>query len=151
MLPDDVTRLLRGAPAQDTTEQAFPFLTVDEHGYPHAALVSRAEVEPAADGSVLYAALASRRTAANLERSGTAALLAVSGTVCHHVKLKVVHARRADGLLGVVLSAVEHKADSLGIPLQPMGFQSTAEVAELENHARTAALLDALAHIPGGP
>ena len=37
--------MLEGAPVVGAREQAFPFITVDAGGFPHPALLSRAELE----------------------------------------------------------------------------------------------------------
>ncbi|WP_028922519.1 pyridoxamine 5'-phosphate oxidase family protein [Pseudonocardia acaciae] len=150
-LPDEVADLLRGFPGvdadADADEQAFPFVTVDEHGYPHSALLSRSELEPS--GAVLLAVVAGARTRANLRRDGRAALLAVHGTVCHHVKLRLLRSLDRDDLLGCVFEAVSHKPDSLGIPLRPLGFRTEPEIAERERWPRTAAILAELGGAAG--
>jgi hypothetical protein len=140
-VPEDVARLLRGTPPLDADEQAFPFLTVDENGYPHTALLSRAEIEPASGGRALLAVVAAPGTRANLERHPHAALLAVHGTVCHHLKLRMVRSLTVEHVLGCEFIAVQHKRDSLGIPLSPLGFRTTAHLAELEHWRLSAAVL----------
>jgi hypothetical protein len=143
-LPEDVSRMLAGAPLVDTDEQAFPLLTVDEHGHPHTALLSRAELEPADDRTVLYAVVAGNGTRANLQRHPYAALLAVGQATCHHLKLRLVHSLPAGDVLGCVFTAVHHKRDSLGIPLSPLGFRTSRYLAELEHWRRSADVLSAL-------
>lgn len=138
-VPDELRRLLRGFPAVDADEQAFPFLTVDEGGFPHPALLSRAELEPGTDG--ILAVIASPNTQANLRRDGRATLIAVHGTTAHYAKLRMTRWLTMDELLGCEFDVVHHKRDSLGIPLAPIGFRTTAEIAEHEHWARTAALL----------
>lgn len=140
-LPEAVVSLLRGFPEVDADEQAFPFVTVDEHGYPHSALLSRSELEPSARGQALLAVVAGARTRANLRRDGRAALIAVHGTVCHHVKLRLVRASDHGDLLGCVFEAVAHKPDSLGIPLRPLGFRTGPDIARRERWTQTAAIL----------
>ncbi|MBO0874766.1 MAG: pyridoxamine 5'-phosphate oxidase family protein [Pseudonocardia sp.] len=140
-LPEAVVSVLRGFPELDADEQAFPFVTVDEQGYPHSALLSRSELEPSTPGEALLAVVAGARTRANLRRDGRAALIVVDGTVCHHVKLRLVSARDHGDLLGCVFEAVEHKPDSLGIPLRPLGFRTESEIARRERWSQTAAIL----------
>ena len=82
-VPAGLARLLAGRPAIGAREQAFPFLTVDEGGFPHVALLSRAEVGVSPDGSEVLAVVAGRRTRANLERDRRAGLIAVGGTTAH--------------------------------------------------------------------
>jgi hypothetical protein len=130
---DDLAALLEGRPEVDQQEQAFPFLTVDEHGYPHVALLSRSEVDVTADHAEILVALRSRRTLANLERDAKATLIAVGGTVAHYAKLSGHRRlREDDGLVAWAFAVIEHKADSLGIPLHPVTFPTSDEVAQME-------------------
>ncbi|MFE3060218.1 hypothetical protein [Nocardia sp. NPDC059239] len=144
ILPEDLAGLLRGFPNPEAREQAFPFLSVDEHGFPHSALLSRSELEPAADGSRLFGVVASPRTRANLHRSGAAGLIAVAGTVCHHAKLGMISCLEDGDLLGCVFELVEYKRDDIGIALTPMMFHASPELAERERWGRVADLLDRL-------
>jgi hypothetical protein len=152
-LPEDVARLLAGAPPVDADEQAFPLLTVDEHGHPHTALLSRAELEPADDRTALFAVVAGAGTRANLRRHPYAALLATDRTICHHLKLRLVRSLAVGSVLGCVFTAAHHERDSLGIPLSPLGFRTTGYLAELEHWRRSADILSALRTMlsQGGP
>ena len=114
-VPEELAALLAGWPEPGRAEQAFPFLTVDEAGFPHAALLSRAELDVSADRSAVLAVVASTRTRAHLERDGRATLIAVGGTTAH-----------------CRLAVAGYKADSLGIPLSSAGFTATAEIGRLE-------------------
>ncbi len=143
-MPEEVAVLLRGFPRIGTDEQAFVFLTVDTGGFPHAALLSRSELEPGQDPQTLMAVIASRHTRANLRRSGTAGLLAVHGTTCHHLKLRMVASVADRGILGCVFSVTEHKRDDVGIPLQPLSFQTSMEISVLEDWPRSLAMFDRL-------
>ncbi|MUL81201.1 MULTISPECIES: hypothetical protein [unclassified Mycolicibacterium] len=143
-VPGEVAELLRGFPDVDMTEQAFAFLTVDTGGYPHSALLSRTELEPSADEAVLFAVVASPRTRANLRRTGTAGLIAIDGTTCHHVKLRMAGSLAERGILGCVFTVVEHKRDDLGIPLQPVRFHTSTDLAEREDWPRTLAMFASL-------
>jgi hypothetical protein len=144
-VPDDLAALLEGAPEVDADEQAFPFLTVDEGGFPHVALLSRSELDVTPGRTEVLVAVGSPRTTANLRRDGRAGLIAVGGTVAHYAKLRVVRSIESRGLLGCALAVVEHKADSLGIPLEPIGFRTSAEIARLERWEASAQVLRALA------
>ncbi|MBN9742634.1 MULTISPECIES: pyridoxamine 5'-phosphate oxidase family protein [unclassified Amycolatopsis] len=143
-LPEEVARLAAGEPPLDADEQAFPLLTVDGNGHPHTALLSRAELEPADDRTALYAVVAGTGTRANLRRHPYAALLAVDGTVCHRLKLRLIRSLTLDDVLGCVFTVAHHKRDSLGIPLSPLGFRTTGRLAELEDWPRSAAVLRTL-------
>ncbi|MGP4020622.1 hypothetical protein [Saccharopolyspora sp. 5N708] len=143
-VPEDLAGLLRGWPRIHVDEQAFPLLTVDESGFPHVALLSRAELDVDADRGAILAVVASGQTRANIRRCGQATLIAVHGEVAHYAKLRTASTTDQDGLLGCVFRLVSHKRDSLGIPLAPIGFQPTAEIVEMEHWARTRNLLDRL-------
>jgi hypothetical protein len=143
-VPVEVAALIRGRPQVGDEEQAFPLLTVDEIGFPHVALLSRAELDVASDLSALFAVVASRRTSGNLERDRKAGLSAVEGTTAHYLKLEVGEFRRDEGLAATVLHVVDHVADSLGIPLEPIRFPATGEVAAIERWNRSEAVLKRL-------
>lgn len=144
-LPPEVARLLTGIPEINGDEQAFPFLTVDDAGYPHVALLSRRELEPQADGDTLLAVVASPRTRANLERDGRACLVAVDGDVAYSVKLQLVRSLLEPDAIAAAFAVVEHKADSAGLPLTGIRFRPTPELVRLEHWDRTAELLIRLA------
>jgi hypothetical protein len=149
VIPEVLRGLLDGRPAVGDREQAFPFLTVDEAGFPHVALLSRAEIRVGPDGREVLAVVASRRTRANLERDGRAGLVAVEGTTAHYAKLRVGRAIDAGGVLACAMSLTEYKADSLGIPLSPVSFVTTVEIARLEGWAASEELLQRLAEGAG--
>ncbi|MGW8379352.1 hypothetical protein [Streptomyces sp. ODS28] len=150
-LGEDVRALLDGFPDVGDDEQGFPFFTVDDQGYPHAALLSRAELQPGPGTGTLFAVLAGTRTRANLARDGRAALLAVHGAYCHRVKLRLVESRDHGDLLGCVFAVTERAPDSVGITLQPLGFRTTGELAHAEQWKRSAAILAELAAAYDGP
>jgi hypothetical protein len=138
--PDfDLRTLLpaRRTPDRRRPEQAFPFVTVDENGFPHAALLSRAEME-VGPGRADLRAVRSRRTVANLRRDGRAALIAIEGRTAHYLKLRLVRSVTAHELLACVFAVVEHKPDSLGIPLTPIGYRADAGIARAERWDLTA-------------
>jgi len=147
-IPAELGALLRGFPDTDSTEQAFPFVTVDTGGYPHTALLSRSELEPGPDDLSVLAAVAGRVTRANLKRTGTASLLAVQGTTCHHAKLRMTGSTTERGLMGCVFTLTEYRRDNIGIMLQPMHFQTSECLAEHENWQRSTAMLTTLAGTP---
>jgi hypothetical protein len=145
IVPGELARLLAGQPVVGATEQAFPFLTVDEGGFPHVALLSRAEIGLNPDGTEVFAAVASRRTRANLEREGRAGLIAVDGITAHYAKLQLMRTIQSVEALGCALRVSEFKADSLGVPLSPISFGVTAEIARLDGWEASRQLLRRLA------
>ena len=144
-VPHELVGLLQGSPEVQAEEQAFPFVTVDENGFPHAALLSRAEVDVGPDRADVRAAIRSARTRANLTRHGRALLIAVEGSTAHYVKLRVVRSVTAGDLLACVFEVAEHKADSLGIPLTPISYRVGAGLAREEQWDATT---DALRLLP---
>jgi hypothetical protein len=144
-IPDELARLLDGRPAAGVREQAFVFLTVDQYGFPHVALLSRAELGVGPGGQEVLAVVASRRTRANLERDGRAGLVAVAGTTAHYAKLRVIRTIDAGESIGCAMRLAEYQADTLGIPLSPASFVPTADLARLEDWEASDRLLRRLA------
>ena len=126
--------------------QAFPFLTVDDDGAPHCAVVSSTEVRVAADGAAVHVALGGRRSRSHLEARRRATLLVVEGTTLHTCKLALEATREHGGVCAAVLRVVDHSADSLGIPLVPLGFTPPPDIASMERWDVTRAALDAIDH-----
>jgi hypothetical protein len=137
-----LARLLEPWPEPDRAEQAFPFVTVDEAGFPHVLLLCTAELLPA--GDTLLVAVASATARANLARTGTATLIAADGTAAHYAKLRVRATEEHAGFACLTCEVVWHKRDSLGIPLRPMEFHATPAIAANERWAETRAALVAL-------
>ena len=131
MLPTEVLQLLAGTPEAGAWEPVFPLLTADPDGLPRVCLLSRAELD--AEPAVVRCAIRSRRTTANLRRTGAAVLQVVEGTASWSLRTRVGRTA-ADGHGGfaaeLVVTAVER--DSLDIPLRPMGFLADAALAALE-------------------
>lgn len=144
-IPNELAKLLTGWPKIDSIEQAFPFLTVDINGFPHAALLSRSELEIAPDHSTLLAIVASPRTRANLARDGQACLIAIGGTTAHYAKFSLTRSHLIEGVLACRLRVTEHKADSVGVELSPIGFQTTGDLARAEHWETSRRLLQNLA------
>jgi hypothetical protein len=143
-LADDVAALLRRPIAVGDEQQAFPLLTVDADGFPHVGLVSRRELRVRDRDRALVLALRGRGARANLARTGAAGLIAIEGETAHELKLAVRESRDEGELSGYVLEVVEHRRDSLGIALSPIGFRVTAQLAALEGWDAVDRLLQAL-------
>jgi hypothetical protein len=144
-IPEQVSGLLLGWPAAGSDEQAFPLITVDDGGYPHVALLSRAEMDVAPTGAALLAVIASTRTRANLGRDGKAALIAVGSTSAFYLKLQLSRSFEDEGVMGCVFEAVEFKEDTLGIPLIAMGFKASTDIARIDRWELSARILGRLA------
>ena len=145
IVPAEVAAMLEGTPQVGAQEQAFPFVTVDPDGFPHAALLSRMELEVGPGRADVRAALRSRRTRAHLEERGRAALIAVRDRTAHYVKLRLLRATAVHDLLACVFEVVEHKPDSLGVALTPITYPVSAEIARAERWDTIVEALAALA------
>ena len=142
ILPQEVVHFLAGTPVMGSAEQVVPLLTVDANGLPHACLLSRAQLD--ASPAEVRAAVTSLATRANLRRSAGALILVTLGDTVHHCKLGVLRAHDSRGVLLVAFEPLEHKADTLGIPLEPMTFVASPWIASFEHWDETAVMLRSL-------
>jgi hypothetical protein len=140
-VPAELALLLETWPRPEQDEQAFPFVTVDEDGFPHVMLLCTAELLATTDRSAILVAVASANARANLARSGQATLIAADGAAAHYAKLRVQDAVDHGRFTVYTCQLAHYKRDSLGIPLRPMDFHATKEVAENEKWASTRAAL----------
>ncbi len=140
-MPSELALLLETWPQPDRDEQAFPFVTVDENGFPHVMLLCTAELLATPDRDALLVAIVSATARANLARNGVATLIAADGAAAHYTKLRVHEATEHDEFAIFTCHVVHYKRDSLGIPLRPMDFRATQEVAESERWTMTRAAL----------
>lgn len=148
-LPAPIVAALAGRPEIGSWDQAVPLYTVDSDGYPHVALLSRAEVDVAPDHGGLLAVVASPTTRGNLTARRTAGTTVVSGDTAFHLKLQVGRALEDEGALAVDLRLRSVKADSLGLPLRGFGFRVEAELPTLERWDRSTRLLATLREAAG--
>jgi hypothetical protein len=144
-IPEAALAILRTAPGPEVAfDQAVPLLTVDEAGFPHVALLSRAQLRPARHPAELLAAVWGPGTRANLLARRRATVVLVSGQTAYYIKCTVAgtveHAQR----LGVVLRLAGCTADSAGVDLSPLGFRFSAELAGREGWEADAQVLDLL-------
>lgn len=140
-VPSELALLLETWPRPDQDEQAFPFVTVDEDGFPHVMLLCTAELLATDDRGALLVAVASANARANLARQGVATLIAADGAAAHYAKLRVRDTEEHDHFTVYTFELANYKRDSLGIPLRPMDFHATQEIAENERWAGTRAAL----------
>ena len=140
-VPAELALLLETWPRPDQDEQAFPFVTVDADGFPHVMLLCTAELLATNDRGAILVAVASANARANLARSGVATLIAADGAAAHYAKLRVTETEEHDYFTVYTCHLAHYKRDSLGIPLRPMDFHATQEVAENERWASTRAAL----------
>jgi hypothetical protein len=141
-VPSEVVAALAGWPEVGSWEPMFPLLTVDDSGFPHVCLLSRAELQ--ADAHYVYAVLASPTTVRNLSRRPAATLVVLVADSAHYLKATAVHVGQS-APAGVVLQVITPARDSLAIPLRPPGYLVTNSLPEAEAWARSAELLSGLA------
>jgi hypothetical protein len=142
VLPEEVIHFLAGWPVMGGDEQVVPLLTVDADDLPHACLLSRAQLD--ASAAEVRATVTSLRTRANLRRTGAALILVTLGDTVHHCKLGVLRAHERRGVLLIAFEALEHKADTMGIPLTPMTFVASPWIASFEHWDESAVMLRSL-------
>jgi hypothetical protein len=144
-IPEAALALLApGPPRHDSFDQAIPLLTVDRDGFPHVALLSRAQLRDGGTGRDLLAVVWAGTTSANLVASGRATVILVGGQVAWYLKLTVVRVVEHEGRVGVILRLARSIADSAGVDLVPMGFRSSAELAAEEGWDADQQVLDLL-------
>lgn len=142
IVPPELCAAVRGTPTIGTWDVMVPFLTVDEAGFPHVCLLSRAELD--ADAESVYAVLASPTTIANLRRDGRATVIAVAQDAAVYCKLTAEKSIVDGGWLGVRFSVASVKRDGLNIPLRPPGYLVTTDLAGTENWAHSTDLMTRL-------
>lgn len=143
-IPVRLRSALAGRPTAGEWDVMFPWLTVDDAGFPHVCLLSRAELD--AGQNLVHAILASPTSIANLRRSGQATLVAIDEHAATYAKLAVARTLTDDSWLGVSCTLASVKHDALPIPLQPPRYLATDRIAASEDWARAARLLTRLAN-----
>jgi hypothetical protein len=144
-IPEAALAILRTAPGPEAAfDQAIPLLTVDDAGFPHVALLSRAQLRPGKDAAELLAAVWGPGTRANLLARERATVVLVSGQTAYYIKCTVAGTAERAQRLGVVLRLAGCTADSAGVDLSPLGYRFSAELAGREGWAADAEVLDLL-------
>jgi hypothetical protein len=138
----EIVAVLAGWPEVGSWEPIFPFLTVDDLGFPHVCLLSRAELY--ANEHHVFAVLASPTTVNNLSRRPVATLVVILDDSAHYLKVRAVHAR-TPAPAAVIFEVVSSVRDSLAIPLRPPQYLVTSSLPVAEAWARSAELLASLA------
>jgi hypothetical protein len=146
-VPPEVVAALAGSPEVGAWEPMFPLLTVDESGFPHVCLLSRAELD--SDLHHVYAVLASPTTVTNLSRRPAATLMVIVDDCAYYLKLGVIHVS-GSGLQAVVFEVISSVSDSLAIPLTPPRYLVASSLPVAEAWARSAELLSSLTGRNGG-
>jgi hypothetical protein len=120
----------------------FPLLTVDELGFPHVCLLSRAELY--ANEHRIYAVLASPTTVNNLSRRPVATLVVILDDSAHYLKVRAAHIS-GPVPAAVIFELASSVRDSLAIPLRPPRYLVTSSLPVAEAWAQSAELLASLA------
>ncbi len=141
-VPEEVAAYLSERPEMGRPEQVIPLLTVDSNGFPHACLLSRAQIN--ATDKEVRAAITSWGTRANIRNQGVALILVTIGDTVHHLKLGVLRAHDEKQVLLVAFEPIEYKADTLGIQIQPMSFLAGPWISSLEHWDETEVMLRSL-------
>lgn len=146
-VPPEIVAALTGRPEIGSWEPMFPLLTIDDAGFPHVCMLSRAELE--ADENYIYAALASQTTVSNVSRRPAATLVVIGDDSAYYAKLAAVHAS-ASVPAAVAFEVTSSVRDSLAIPLMPPRYLVTSSLPVAEAWAQSAQLLSALIDHVGG-
>jgi hypothetical protein len=145
-IPIELRTALAGRPTVGEWDVMFGWLTIDDAGFPHVCLLSRAELD--ADRDRVHAVLASPTTISNLRRRPQATLVAVDEHAATYAKLTVDRILTDGSWLGVSCTLASSKRDGLSIPLRSPRYLATDAVAASEDWARAARLLTRLANPP---
>lgn len=125
-------------------EQVIPLVTVDPDGFPHVALLSRAQMRDGGTGRDLHVVVWVGTTSANLLATRRATVILVADQAAWYLKLTVVRAVEHNGRIGVILRLAKSITDSTGVDLVPMRFRSSGELAAEEGWDADQQVLDLL-------
>jgi len=89
-LPPDLMARLSGRDLQPVASKVIQIVTIDEGGWPHAALLSYFEVVAADRRRVRLASYANSTTSANMRRNGKATLIVIDARIVYYVKAHAV-------------------------------------------------------------
>lgn len=143
-VPAEVRWALNGTPRVGAWNDMIPFLTVDEHGYPHVCLLSRAELST--DEDHVYAVVASPTSIANLTRSGQSTLVVITDAAALYVKLDAAGLVQDQDWLGMAFTVAHVKSDGIGVPLAPPRYLAPQTITTDEDWDRSAQVLQELEH-----
>jgi len=89
-LPPDLMARLSGRDLQPVASKVIQIVTIDEGGWPHAALLSYFEVVAADRRRVRLASYANSTTSANMRRSGKVTFVIIDHQLAYYVKAHAV-------------------------------------------------------------
>src|SRR5688572_6594915 len=102
-LPDNVVACLSSATALERLEHAIVICTVDEHGWPHPAMLSTLEIVAKDASNVRVATHVSSRSTRNLKANGMLSIILADETAVYYIKGDAL-------LLAAAMSAAPQKA-----------------------------------------
>lgn len=85
-LPDDVLRRLNGADLEAVADRVIVVCSVDDRGFPHAALLSYFEVLALDSHTIRLAMYAESRSTRNARREGRLTLLLIDSEFVYYIK-----------------------------------------------------------------
>jgi hypothetical protein len=139
-IPTSILDALIGYPEVGVSDAMIPLLTVDEAGYPHICLLSRAELD--ADTNHIYAVVGSRVSKSNILRDRRATLIVFTVGAAYYAKLDVALIKEEGHLLGVVFNLHSIKKDGdESFHMQAPRYLPTNEIALMEHWTRSRSLL----------
>ena len=145
-LPESLVAAIAGMPNSDGEwDSAFELLTVDEDGFPHVCLLSRAECKVV--GEYLCLVVRSTTTNRNLVAKRKAGFVATDGAGATYVKLRVgiVVEGTDENAKAFALECVWQKRDEMPeVPMRPLEFWASARVREVEQWDASLDLLETL-------
>ena len=143
-VPREVRDELRGEPRVGSREEpAYLLLSTDPDGAPHVCVLSRAQLM--ADAQSVRAVVYASGTKANLQRTGAACLVVVTGGAAHYCTLAVRRQQTVGSLTGFAMDLRAHRRDEVpGAQLQGMRYTVTQEMPGQEDWVTTRRLLDDL-------
>lgn len=144
MIAEGTLRVLRSEAADDGWAPVWPLLTCDGDGRPRVCMLSPGQVRATTSGDALLCVVRSRRTTANLQRTGAATMVVVDGCNACYLRLTVSRSTaQTDGGVVVAFDVEGEERDSVGVPLSPLEFWCSAELRGMERWDADRALLDA--------
>lgn len=139
-IPTSMVNTLIGYPEVGVSDIMIPLLTVDNGGYPHVCLLSRAELD--ADTNHIYAAVASTVSKSNILRDQRATLIIFTPSAAYYSKLDVALTKEDGNLLGVVFTLHSIKEDGdESFHMEPPSYLPTDAIASTERWERSRSLL----------
>jgi hypothetical protein len=139
-IPTSIVEALIGYPEAGVSDVIIPLITVDEAGYPHVCLLSRAELN--ADTNHIYAVVASTVSRANIWRDRRATLIIFTVSTAYYCKLDAAVLRDDGDLLGVVFAILLIKEDGdESFHMEAPRYLPTDAIALKEHWARSRSLL----------